>query len=299
MGGGMGGFGGGGNPGYTATWYPSRPVAGTSDELSLLRQNISLGYPIWKDDRNLLLATTGIRSTLSATDVLLPDTGRPFPADLWNINAGLAAMHTFDDGWKAGAFTSVGSASDRPFATLDEWFFTVAGFVTIPARSERDQWMLSLFYSSVGSIAFPVPGVAYVWNPNEEWRINIGIPFAVQWRPTEDWQFNISYVPLTNINAKGSYRATAKATIYAGYEYLTDAYFLSGRTNRRDRFFLLEQRVLSGVRYQFTKILGLDVQAGYAFDRRVGEGLSQSRITQDRLAIAPVGFLSLGLRVGF
>jgi hypothetical protein len=299
MGGGMGGFGGGGNPGYTATWYPSRPVAGAGDELSLLRQNVSLGYPVWKDERNLLLATTGIRHTLSATDVLLPDTGRPFPSDLWNINFGIAGMHTFDDGWKAGVFTSVGSASDRPFHTLDEWFFTAAGFVTIPTRSGRDQWMLSLFYSSVGSIAFPVPGVAYVWNPNEEWRINIGIPFAVQWRPTPDWQFNISYVPLTNINAKGMYRMTEKLTLLAGYEFLSDAYLLSERSNRRDRFFLLEQRVLGGTRYAINKYLSLDVQAGYSFDRRVGEGRSQNDISRDRLSIASVGFLSVGMRVGF
>eukprot|EP01137_Pigoraptor_chileana_P002876 Opistho-2@42325 len=87
--GGMGGGpGGGGPPGYDAAWYPSRGVQGQHTDLGFVRQGLTLGAPVWQCGENKLIATLGVRHTYFSTDAILPDTGRAFPEQLWNLNLG-------------------------------------------------------------------------------------------------------------------------------------------------------------------------------------------------------------------
>ncbi|HVK10684.1 MAG TPA: DUF6268 family outer membrane beta-barrel protein [Gemmataceae bacterium] len=294
-----GNFGMGGSPGYLASWYPTRPVAGSGLDLGIVRQSLSGGYPVWKDEGNTLLTTAGLRYTRFDTDAVLPDTGRPFPADLWDLNAGLMYIRKFENGWTGAAFVRGGSASDRPFHSFDELYASAGGFLTVPAANDRDSWLFAFFYSSAGSLNFPVPGLAYVWNPTPEWRVTLGIPFAVQWRPTEDWTVDLSYLPLTNINARATYRVGERWSVFAGYEFQSEAYFLADRLHVRDRFFVLEQRIVGGARWNLSERWSLDFQGGYAFERDFGEGDGQNDLTRDRLSVAAGAFAGLNLRFGF
>ena len=79
-GGGMGAPGMG-LPGYMATWYPSRPASNTFGDLGFVRQNLSGAVPIWKEGGDTVLLMAGVRNTLFSTDVILPDTQRPFPSE--------------------------------------------------------------------------------------------------------------------------------------------------------------------------------------------------------------------------
>jgi hypothetical protein len=250
--GGFGGFGAGGGtggPGYNAAYYPTRPVAGQSADLGLVRQNLSLGLPVWRDGGDAVFLTGGVRNTLFFTDAVMPVSRRPFPNTLWNVTAGLAYTHKFDNGWTAGGTVSVGSASDRPFNSLAEVTANVAAFVRIPARNDRDAWLLGVFYSPVGNLNFPVPVVAYVWTPSDRLRVNVGLPFAVNWRPTDDLTLTLSYVPVANVNARLTYRIVEKVAVFGGFEWLNEAYLLADREDDRDRFLVLEKRLLGGVRW--------------------------------------------------
>lgn len=292
----MGGFG---VPGYTATWYPSRPVQGQDADFSLVRQNLSLGLPIWKDSCGRLLLTTTVRHSLYVTDAVLPDTQRPFPSELWYVNMGLNYMRRFENGWSMGLMGTFGSASDRPFHSIDELALGVTGFVQIPAWNERDAWQLSVMYSTAGNLNFPIPGAAYVWNPSDNLRVNIGLPFIVFIRPMEDLTFNLFYVPLTNINARVTYRLAEKLSVYAGYEFLNEAYFLADRLERRDRFMGFEQRVLGGIRWDLWRYAALDMNAGYVFGRQFGEGLNQGDNLFNQVDIEPGAFLGASLRIRY
>lgn len=299
-GGGMGGMGGG-PPGvvYGATWYPSRSVSSQGVDLGLVRQNVSVSGPIWSDGGDTLSASLGVRNSHFSTDAILPDTRRAFPSDLWDVNLGLNYTRRFDNGWVGGLMVGVGSPSDKPFQSIDDVNASVAAFLRVPSlRNERDAWLFGLWYSSAGNLRIPIPVLSYSWNPSEEFQMNIGLPLSLTWRPTEDWTVTASYVPLTNVNTRVTYRAADGVFLYGGYENVTNSYLLADRLNKKDRFYEFEQRLVTGVRWDVTRHATLDFNAGYAFGRRYGEGESQTGRLHDVVKAAPGAFLggSLGWR---
>jgi hypothetical protein len=286
-------------PGYSATWYPSRPVPGQGVDLGLVRETLSLAAPLWRQDGNVLALTTGIHNTLIFTDAILPDSKRPFPTDLWNINLGFNYAHQFDNGWTAGVMTRIGSASDKPFNSTKELTLGLGGFLRIPVRDNRDMWLLGIMYSPVGNLNFPLPLVSYVWNPTDTLRINVGLPFAIFWRPFENFAINLAYTPLVNVSAHAIYRITPKLFWYGGFEWLNEAYLLADRTDSRERFLGYEKRLITGLRCNVWAHGMIDLNTGYAFDRYYGMGQNSVGGLHDRVDIASDAFLGLTFRLRF
>ena len=280
----LGGFGGsGGNaPGYSVTWYPAQAISGQAGDFGLVRQNLSLAAPVWRDGGDAVLLTGGVRNSLFFTDILLPDTHRPFPSELWKVNLGAIALHRFDNGWFGSLMVGVGSSSDQPFHALREMDANLGAFLRIPVREDRDAWMLGLMYSPSGTLNFPIPLVAYSWNPTDEFHLNIGLPLSLNWRPSDDWMLNLSYVPLTNVNARLTYRITEPFRVYIGYESLTESYYLADREETRDRFFAFEQRLVTGIRWNFWQHASLDLATGPSLWRRPQPGHEPPRRGPDQ-----------------
>ena len=300
---GMGGMGGAGRGGlgYTVTWYPTRAVSNSAvgEDLGLVRQNLSETVPVWRNGGDVLMLTAGVRNTLFFTDAVLPDSGRPFPDELWSVHLGTNYLHKFDNGWSGMLGVNFGSASDKPFNSIHEMDVGFMSFLQVPVFNNRDAWRFSLMYSPVGNLDFPIPGVAYLWNPLPSLHVSVGIPFSVVWRPLEDLTFNVSYMPLTTVTAKASYRVVGKVFVYGGFESAQEAYLLAGREDLSDRFMGYEKRLLGGVRWDAWEHATFDVSAGYAFDCYYGIGHNEVNNLQDQVDIAPGGFLSTSLRVRF
>jgi hypothetical protein len=178
-------------------------------------------------------------------------------------------------------------------------FVSLGAFLRVPARNDRDMWTFGLVYSSAGQLNFPLPLISYLWNPSDTFQLNIGLPFALTWRPTADWTINLSYAPLTNVNARVTYRALERLAVYGGYQFLTAAYLLADREVRTDRFFEFEQRLVTGLRWNVWRSAVLDLNAGYAFDRHYGEGRNQGSGLHDQVHLAPSAFLGVNLLVRF
>ncbi|MGF1581860.1 MAG: DUF6268 family outer membrane beta-barrel protein [Gemmataceae bacterium] len=294
------GFGGGSKmPGYAATWYPSVDVKDQRTDFSVVRQSLNAGVPVWRNAQDVVVLTTRVKNALFFTDAILPDTGRPFPDALWDVRFGLSYIHHFENGWTVGLMPSLGSASDQPFDSADELNYGILTFLRIPARNNRDSWRFSLFYSSAGNLNFPIPGIAYNWNPHEDFSMNIGIPFSLFWRPRDNVTIDLSYLPLTNVKARITVHMANNVHLYGGYEFLNEAYFLADRENTQDRFMGFEQRLISGIRWSLFANATLDLNAGYAFDRHFGEGANQGADLIDRVDISSGGFLSGSLRLAF
>jgi hypothetical protein len=298
---GVGGIGSGGmgGPGYGASWNPARPVTGQNADLWLFRQSLSLGMPVWHEGVDTVLFSLGVRQTHTGTEAILPDTQRAFPSDLWSINLGANLIHRFENGWTGMLMVGFGSSSDQPFHSLDEMNGSIGAILSVPIRNDRDQWMFGVMYSPAGALNFPIPFLSYQWKPSEEFQMSIGLPLSLTWRPTEDWMVNLTYIPLTNVNAKINYRATESVSLYGGYEFFNESYFLVDRAEKKDRFMGFEQRLVGGVRWQVAKNSTLDFNAGYAFDRYFGEGQNQGSSLHDRVDIASGAFLGLAYRMGF
>ena len=298
--GGMGGPGMG-DPGYRAVWYPSTSISNSQapSDFGLVRQNISAAYPIWRRDGDTVLLSASVRNTLFFTDAILPDTSQPFPEQLWNINTGLMHIHKFDNGWSSGIRGTFGSASDKPFININVMNVSFFGFLQAQAKNERDAWVFSLFYSPVGNVEFPLPGIAYLWKPSDNFHASIGLPFSVKWKPLDELTLSFSYIPVTNINARASYQLGNGLEVYGGFEWLNEAYFLADRVVLLDRFLGFEMQLVSGLRWELATNAVLDINAGYAFNRYYGTGQSQFSDLQDQVNISPGAFLGAGLLLKF
>lgn len=297
---GMGGpFGGSAGPGYGVEWFPAQPVLSQNVDFQLFEQNASAGVPIYRGDYGTAVLTTSVENTHFLTDAILPDTGRAFPDDLWDVKFGLTYIKPFDSGSTLGIISSIGSASDQPFQSGDEINLNLISFWRKPARNERDAWMLGVMYSPTGSLNFPVPILAYEWNRSESFQMNIGIPFSIRWQPREDWTLNVAYVPLTNGSVMLTHDLSERWHLYGGYRSIAQSYFLSDRVNKDDRFFALQQRLVTGIRWDVGKFGMLDLSTGYAFNRRYGEGENQGSTLHDEVKVEPGAFLGLDFRLVF
>jgi hypothetical protein len=297
---GTGGRGMGG-PGYAATWYPSRSISGSGSEgdFSLVRQDLSAAAPVWRKDGDSLSLSTGVRDSEFSTDVTLPDSHRSFPDELWNVRLGVNYLHKSDTDWSYGGGIYFGSASDKPFHSIDEMTFGFLSFLQVPTHSDRDAWRFMLMYSPVGNLNFPIPGVAYLWNPSDTFHASIGLPPALLWRPTERLTINLSYMPIATANARATYQLLEEFFVFGGFESLQESYFLADRDDKNDRFMGFEKRVIGGVRWDVWRHAALEAGGGYAFDRYYGTGQNRIDDLHDEVDIDPGPFLSASVRIRF
>lgn len=249
-----------------AFFQPASDLQNPTESLQVRGEGFSLGLPVSIQPQGIWILNTKLEHQAFATTATLPGGVQAFPDELWNINVSLMHIHTFDNGWKAGGMVGFGSASDRPFASLDEMNFNLLAFLNIPS-GERDAWNLSLFYTPLGQLAFPVPGIAYAWRPSEQFRMNIGLPFSLHYRPTETWSFDLNYLPLTNAQATVRWTPSDFWTLYAGYQTESQGYQLADRVDTEERLFHFDQRLKLGVRRKLLAGFELDASAAYLFDR--------------------------------
>jgi hypothetical protein len=278
---------------YRATWFPDEGVSQVPGaKLGYVREDLRLTAPYWQDDCNELSGTFHVSNETFNTHVFLPDSGQPFPNELWNVQVGTTYRHLFDNGWIAGGTVTVGSASDKPFHSINEMTAGVNAFLRIP-QGEHNAWLFTLNYSPTSELAFPVPGVAFLYQPSDNFRVNIGLPFQLWYRPIGDLTLDLSYMLLRTVHARGTYRVCAPLKVYVGFDWQNEAYFLAGREDDQNRFFYYDKRLTSGVRYDVNRHLSIDLSGGYVFDRFYFEGRSYRDRDNDRIDVGNGPFLSL------
>jgi len=281
---------------FRTGWYPDQPVSGQSAHLGFALVDASIRAPVYQDERQELSLSANIRSEFFSTNAIFPDSHQAFPDELWNIHLGTMYRYRFDNGWIAGGGLSVGSASDKPFNNLNETTLGFNSFLRIP-WGERDAWLLSLSYANNSQLPIPIPGVAYLWQPTDYFRANLGLPFQIWYRPIDDLTLDFSYMLLTNVHARATYRLAPAWRLYAGYDWYNEGYFPSERSDTNTRLYYYEMRLSSGVQYNITPQAQLDLSAGYAFDRFYYEGQNLGNQSNNRIDVGDGAFLSLHVQV--
>lgn len=277
---------------YRFTWYGTEPVSGQSTNLSYVQHDFGVAFPIWQCGTDEWALSANVRGEFYHTSAILPNTLQPFPDELWNIRIATSYRHQFDNGWIGGGTVSVGSASDKPFHGIDEMTFGVNAFLRIPS-GEHNAWLLSLAYSPTSELPFPLPGVAYLYQPSETFRMNIGLPFVIMWRPTEDLTLDLSYMLLRTVHARASYRLSPLTRAYLSYDWGNEGYFLADRPSYNDRFYYYDMRLTAGVQVLLLKNLSVDIGGGYIFDRFYFEGASFSDNGFNRVDVGAGPFVSV------
>lgn len=289
-----------GYPGYGALWIPEQKVLNQPTNLGLLRQDASIFAPIAQDGADTAAVGLGIRNSLFYTDAVIPGTKLSFPKVLWDIEAGMAYSHHWDNGWTTGAVVSAGSASDEPFTQNKVLVGSVVLYNTFPTVG-CDAWILGVSYIPNSDVPYPLPILSYYWQPNDDFYMNIGVPFFVKWKFTERMTLDAVYVPLRNINARVTWTPIDYPDwhIYGGYVWANEAYFLADRTDDQDRFYSYEQRLLGGIQFDLPYRLRLDLSAGYAFDRVYFLGYTYSDRENHRIDVRSGFFAAIQLRLQF
>ncbi len=277
--------------GESALWAPKNKFNNVPGSyFAEFRQDASIGGPLYSDDRNTLIGFIDARNELLHTNAFLKDSGRPFPNQLWELVGGLSYSHQTDNGWTMGGSASIGSPSDRPFQSLREVVPSLNGFARMPAAREGDAWLFSVSWVPVSLIRFPLPGVAYEWNPSEQLQVVAGVPFSIVWKPTDRFRFDMGYMPPFQTRAQATYRMFDNVDVFAGFESINEAYLLDDRSHWRDFFYSYEKRLPAGVRFRFGEHCLLDVSGGYLFDRIYFTSRTFTEESRDRIHVAPSAF---------
>ncbi|QEG37828.1 DUF6268 family outer membrane beta-barrel protein [Bythopirellula goksoeyrii] len=274
-----------------AYWLPTQNLASQPGNWSQAGTEIKLAAPLSLAEGNVWLATGGVQYTSINTLAVLPDSLIAMPGELWQIQTGVMNFREWDNGWSSGTILTVGSDSDQPFAALRDMTATVVTFVEIP-RGDRDAWNLSVFYSPTSQLPYPLPGVAYVWRPSDQFTANLGVPFSLHYRPTETFTLTASYFPLTNVDVLAKWQLNEDWSLYGGYQVVNETYWLDERLDENQRLYLFDQRVTLGLQRKLFAGLSLDLSGGYVFDRQVFQSDSFSDNRRDEIDIDP-GFLGL------
>lgn len=284
--------------GFTEYFDQRVPSQGTS--FGLFRQSFAASSPIWQDDHNEWTASVNLREeTFHTGGTILPNTGQPFPDNLWDVRFATGFRHLFDNGWIASANVSVGSASDQPFHSIHEMTAGVNASLRIPS-GERNAWLFTLNYSATSEVNFPIPGIAFLYNPSDWFQAIIGFPFVhVNYRPTDDLTLSVSYALLTNFSARATYRAAPWIRVYGSFNVENESYFRVDRPDDRDRLFSYDDKLAVGVQFPFSPWLNLDVSTGYVFNHYYFEGRSRSDRNSNRINIDDGPFLGANLQFRF
>ena len=283
---------------YRITWVPDQPVSGQPAELGMLQQDFSLTGPLVQSANNEWYASFRIRNQEFATGAILPDTQEPFPDELWNIRFGTGYRHRFESGWIGGLDVTVGSPSDKPFASIDEMDINATAILRIPARN-KDAWIFFLNYGSNREFLphVPIPGFGYSYEPSERFSalVTTGF-FSVRYQPVETLTLTASYVAVRTVDVRVTYQLFRPVRLWVGFDWTNERYLRADRPDPDDRLFYYEKRIRAGAIIGLARQFFVEVTAGYSFDRFYFEGESYSDRDQNRVDVGSGPFVQF--RVG-
>ena len=285
---------------YDGALYPDRPVSGQNADMGFSVHRVRVLAPITQSDRFEWAALGGLKVLPVDTDAILPDTGDAFPDQLWDVDLGTAARWKLDNGWIVGGDLVVGSASDRPFASIDEISFQADALLRVPWR-ESLAWIFLLNYSNIREFAphFPLPGVTLAYEPGPHLQILAGVPYSsLRWAPTRDLEISASYFVVRTVRTRVSYRILNPLSVYAGFDWDNQRFFRRDRSDDDARLSYYEMRIGGGIRWDASPRVYIDAGGGYAFDRFwfEGEDYSDRNTNRIKLADGPFATLRVGVR---
>jgi hypothetical protein len=285
---------------FTTDGYFRQGTSQKNAKLQMTRFDLRGSVPVFQNDRDEWLVTGGVKLLDIDTGARLQRESSAFPGHLWDVSAGLAYRHKFENGWIAGGHFSLGSASDEPFASGDEIVVSATGFVRIP-DGESNAWLFFLNYFNNRQFLpnVPIPGFGYEINAGSNFSALAGVPFTwVRWEPIERLSLEASYILPRRVRAEIGYRILESLKVYAGYAWDNERFLRHNRSDHDDRLFYFEQRVSAGVRWDILDSVWLDFSGGFAFDRFFFEGEDYGDRGNNRLNVGDSPFLMLQVGVG-
>jgi hypothetical protein len=287
---------------YHVDWYPKEPVKQKlPTDAEFLNQSFGVASPVWQNASDEFVALSTFDAALIRTNALLPLTRKPIPDALYDVELGTNYRHLFENGWIGGVNLRGGSASNEPFDNVDQLTWAISAFLQLPVR-QHDALIINVNFSNNTDFwnRLPVPGIAYLYQPNDWFLALVGVPYAkVVIRPRDDVTFELDYAWLHTVHGRLTYLFAPNWWVYAGYDWQDQGFFLADSRVENDRLFYAEQRLLGGLGMQIANRFFLDVSGGYAFDRFFWEGIVFHDHGIGRVDIGNGPFVGLNLHMRF
>ena len=286
---------------YQFLGYSTEEVASQGKDFRLNEHRLFTLVPFLQSPQRDGSAYLNLRAQDVGTAAILPDTRESFPDQLWDIRLGGQYRQKFDNEWIGGVALGFGSASDKPFASWDEIFLDVNLFARVPDGG-RNAWLFFLNYSKTREFLpnVPLPGVGYWYEPNDQARLVVGIPFAfLTLRPVKEVSLSLSYFIVRSVRARVTYSPLGFLRLYGNFEWRNESYYRAERQDDKDRLFYYEKALSAGVQVSVHRHVSLDLSAGYAFDRFYFEGRDYEDRDQNRVSIGNGPFVALQAGVRF
>jgi hypothetical protein len=286
---------------YQFLGYSTEKVAAQGKDFKMNEHRLFTLVPFLQSPERDASAYINLRAQDAGTAAILPDSGESFPDELWNIRLGGQYRQRFENGWIGGVALGFGSASDQPFASWDEIFLDINLFARVPDGG-RNAWLFFLSYSKTREFLpnVPLPGVGYWYEPNDQARLVVGIPFAfLTLRPVKEVSLSLSYFIVRSVRARVTYSPLGFLRLYGNFEWRNESYYRAERQDERDRLFYYEKALSAGVQVFLHRQVSLDLSGGYAFDRFYFEGRDYQDRDQNRVSIGNGPFVALRGGVDF
>jgi len=281
--------------------YPEQNVEGQNATLSRLSQGASLFAvsPLGAGGEGGVSAE--VKHVGLHSEARLPESGDPLPDHLWGLRLGGTYRHFLEGRRWLGVSVSVGSKSDEPFHSRDEVDVDATALYRVP-WGERSAVLFLLNYSNTREFwnHVPLPGFAYSYQPSRRVLALVGLPVSflrAQWE--SGWGVSLLYFLPRTARAEVSYRFPLEATAFASFQMDHEQHFRAGRDDEDRRLTYYEKRWEAGLRYAGTAGFGLELAAGYAFDRYYFEGRDFGDRGDDRIDIQNGPFLRGEAKVAF
>ena len=270
----------------------------TGDDFEQFEQNLSLRVGlIQNEDRELYFTLDTHLVSLDTTGVF-DETLADVPNGLYNVGVGALYRQTVHEDWRVGGQLRIGSASDELFNSSDEMYLQGFAFLQVP-HLEYTSWIAILAVNT--NLQIPViPGFGYAFPLSENALAVVGFPFlGAAGQLTDKIGFQIVYWPLRNADLNLSYQVTERIRPYTGFKWRGTYFSRAGRADDDDRILLEDMRLFGGTVFDLTDKIALDLQAGYLFDRQLGEGDDFSDRNDNNFRIDSTWYTSLELNVQF
>ncbi|MBU1274923.1 MAG: hypothetical protein KJ720_06055 [Proteobacteria bacterium] len=289
------------NLNYDVTYSPDRQVEGQEVDMGYTRHSGRFLAPLWQTSRHEL-ALHGRAAYMSVdTSAILPTSGREFPGDLWDLRLGATYRHKMDRGWVFGGEFTVGSPSDKPFNKFDDTSVSATATLLTP-QGKNHRWLFLLNYSNTRDFlaGIPIPGVAYAYTPGPHLNILLGLPVAsIRYKPAPKWTLSGLYIYPRTIITRFAYRPWHWGEGFVGFDWTYQRWFLSDRTDDKDRLFFYQKEAKVGLKFFLPQGLTMNLTGSYAFDRLWFQGDDWDDRDQDRINLENGYILSATLNWRF
>ena len=288
----------------SAWLYETVDVRNRSARFSERHYDLDVSLPLFSDERRTWSMGIDYSTIDVSTSARMPfEPLERFPSTFTDVGLSTSFTSRLDNDWTVGVSTRVGSASDKPFRTLDEYNVDVNAFVSIPHK-KRNAWVVMANYANRrnngGLNHVPLIGGGYrMALEGENWLL-LGAPFmAAHYKPADWLTLDLQYMLIRNVNARATWHVLDEVDLFAGFAWDSDAFWRSERADRDEAFMFYRKKLSGGVDWRLADNVTFGVEAGYSFGRFVYEGHDYDDHDNNRLSLDPGAFGGVSVVVEF